>query len=628
MLCVLSVCSLAHSLTHYMYLFVCRYAFGISSMAILIRGMAGIFGKAAEVGSELIHKLEPEASNESSKNPASIADKTGAIAIDSVAMMIDIIDSLIITIVSAGFLAQGHAPRQAIPFWIAGGSFFSGLLSYGFVRCSNAGVMHVADRYRNMMWGLRIGMYLTAFLNMVWYAVIIGIIYTGFPGRFGGPNSGWNFFACLIIGTFASLLVWEFTSYFTAAGSSPTRSVAAAGITGASTMLIQGSGVGLLSALPMGILLIVTIISCGAISGQYGIALGALAYLCNCWFTIAANSIAPIAYAADSCVDQPETAAVREVTVSLHMAGESCAAEARGWGAIGAILAGFSALAAYRQEVGLENTQQGGTESDVISEGIMFACAIFGAFTPFFVAGINVLAIGKATRALVDETRRQFQVIGGHTDCNPESVSKATAYPAAMGALLPAFIVLLLPLSVGFLLGGRALSCFVAGAIMSGGIMGYFLSNAGATWVKSKTSIEAEGAFGGSGSDAHIASVIGTRMGSALKDVAAPTMITSMKAIAMTALLMAPLIFIDRTQPYFMTCLAKRWATPGLSTLACYDWNKAYWSPLPLAFLAVLIAVFYCESMLHVYVCTHAVALLSLKILAVVFCHVYHGKLH
>ena len=125
--------------------------------------------------------------------------------------------------------------------------------------------------------------------------------------------------------------------------------------------------------------------------------------------------------------------------------------------------------------------------------------------------------------------------------------------------------------------------------------MGYFLSNAGATWVKSKTSIEAEGAFAGSGSDAHIASVIGTRMGSALKDVAAPTMVTSIKTITMTALLMAPLIFIDRSQPYFMTCLAKRWASPGLSTLPCYDWTKAYWSPLPLFFLALIILLFYGE---------------------------------
>eukprot|EP00281_Chroomonas_sp_CCMP1168_P022628 CAMPEP_0206232930 /NCGR_PEP_ID=MMETSP0047_2-20121206/11693_1 /ASSEMBLY_ACC=CAM_ASM_000192 /TAXON_ID=195065 /ORGANISM="Chroomonas mesostigmatica_cf, Strain CCMP1168" /LENGTH=918 /DNA_ID=CAMNT_0053656729 /DNA_START=47 /DNA_END=2803 /DNA_ORIENTATION=+ len=570
----------------------CGFAFGISTVSILVRGMAGIFGKAAEVGSELIHKLEPDSSIEMSKNPASVADKTGAIAVDGVAMMIDIVESLIITIVSAGLLAQGHSARMAIPFWVAGASFLSGLIAYAFVRCSNAGVLHVADRYRNMMWGIRIGMYLTAFLTLVWMAVIIGILYTNYPGFFGGERVGWYLYACLFLGVLTSVLVWEFTSYFTASSSSPTRSVAAAGITGASTMLIQGLGVGLLSTLPIAFLIMMLIIACGAIGGQYGIALASIGLASQCWFAIAANVMAPVAYAGDSCVDQPETAAVREVTVSLHMAGESCAAETRGWSTAASILAAFSALAAFRQEAGLEAFQLQGTESDVISEGIMFACAVLGGFTPFFCAGINVLAIGKATRALVDETRRQFQHIAGFVDCNPEAISKATCYPAAMGALLPAFMLILIPASVGFLIGARALSAFTAGAIFAGGSAGLFMFNAGATWCKSKTSVEAEGAFGGSGSDAHIASVIGTRTGNALKDVAAPTMVTGIKTIAMTALLIAPLIFIDRNAPYYLSCLTDKWAS-SISILACYDWNKAYWAALPLFFLGVLGLIFY-----------------------------------
>jgi K(+)-stimulated pyrophosphate-energized sodium pump len=571
------------------------YVFGISAVSVLVRGFAGIFGKAAEVGSELIHKLEPEASMEKSKNPAGIADKVGANIIDCAANMVCTVDSMLIIIVSAGLLAQGSAPRMAVPFWVGAAAFLSALIAYAFVRCSNAGVTHVADRYRNMMWGLRIGMYICSVLTFVFSAVTIGILYSDHPDQFGGRNEGWRIFACIVIGIFAGLFTWEFTSFFTASGSSPTRSVAAAGITGASTMLIQGLGIGLLSVMPISAILIVTIIACAAIFGQYGIAMGALGFATLAWFSIAASTIQPVAYAADSCVDQPETAPVREVTVALFMAGESCAAESRGWNTALAVLTGFSALMAFRQESGLGAWEERGTESDVISEGFVFANAVCGAFLPIVCAGINTLAIGKATRSLVDETRRQFQMgvaPGQAFDCNPEAVSKSAAYPAAMGALLPAFFSVMVPICIGFLMGPRALSGFIAGAIVSGAAGALFLFNSGATWVKSKTSVEAEGAFGGSGSDAHIASVIGTRTGSAMKDVAAPTMISCLKTASMTALLIAPLIYIDRSEYFFVKCLSEK-SSLQISVLSCFDWNKAYWATIPFFLLALITAAIY-----------------------------------
>ena len=161
----------------------------------------------------------------------------------------------------------------------------------------------------------------------------------------------------------------------------------------------------------------------------------------------------------------------------------------------------------------------------------MFASCAAGAMVPLFIGCIDTLAIGKATRALVDETRRQvqFSVGAGYAECDPASVASATAFPSAMGALLPAILAVLLPASVGFLVGARALSLYVAGSILCGTAVALFFSNAGATWVKSKTCIEAEGSFGGSGTDAHAAAVIGARLGSSLKDVAAPTMMSVAK---------------------------------------------------------------------------------------------------
>uniref|UniRef100_A0A7S1E2X2 H(+)-exporting diphosphatase n=1 Tax=Hemiselmis andersenii TaxID=464988 RepID=A0A7S1E2X2_HEMAN len=376
------------------------FVYGVTTVTIMVRGMAGIFAKAAEVGSELIFKLEPDQAADPSRNPASIADQTGAVSVDAAAMLMDLIETVLFIVFAAEVLAQGHAPRMALPIWCMSATVVSGLAAYGFVRCSNAQVATVGERYRNMMWGLRIALYVCAIVNIFVFAIATGILYRGYPSRFGGEKEGWYFFSCLLLGDIASLFVWEANSYFTATATSPTRSVAAAGITGAATMFIQGTGVGLISLLPTGLVLMLLIISCGAIAGQYGIAMGALGFVSVAWFVVAVACLAPVTYNADESCNQSETAGVRETTVSLFLCGESCASESRAWSSAAAVLAGFSILAAFKQEAGLGALMMGGTESDSASEGIMFACAVAGALTPLFVAGINVLAIGKGPALL------------------------------------------------------------------------------------------------------------------------------------------------------------------------------------------------------------------------------------
>eukprot|EP00283_Hemiselmis_rufescens_P003507 CAMPEP_0173423938 /NCGR_PEP_ID=MMETSP1357-20121228/4025_1 /TAXON_ID=77926 /ORGANISM="Hemiselmis rufescens, Strain PCC563" /LENGTH=850 /DNA_ID=CAMNT_0014387101 /DNA_START=63 /DNA_END=2612 /DNA_ORIENTATION=- len=568
------------------------YVFGVTTVAVLVRGMSGIFAKASEVGSELIFKLEPDQAQDFLRNPASIADKTGAVAVDSAGMLMDLIESVTFVVFAAEVLAQGHAPRMALPIWCLTATVLSGLVAYAFVRCSNAQVITVGERYRNMMWGLRIALYLCAILNIFVYAIATGILYRGYPSTFGGEKEGWYFFSCLLLGEIASIFVWESTSYFTATAASPTRSVAAAGITGAATMLIQGTGVGLISLLPTGLVLLLLLISCGAIAGNYGVAMGALGFVSLVWFVVAAACLAPVTYNADEACNQDETAAVREVTVSLFMCGESCASESRGWSAAASLLAGYCILAAFKQEAGLGPLMAGGTESDVATEGITFACAVAGLLTPLFIGGINVLAIGKATRALVDETRRQFQMLEGYTECNPEALSKVTCKPAFIGSVLPALLAMLLPCCIGFSIGARGLSLFVAGSLLGGCGLSVFFFNAGACWAKSKTSIEAEGAFGGSGADVHVSAVICTRAGGAFKDVLAPTLVSVSKTTAITSLLIAPLIFIDRNASYYSSCVNDR-SVDRMSVFTCFDWNKSYWVVLPLVLALLVVAATY-----------------------------------
>lgn len=310
---------------------------------------SGIYAKAAEVGCELMFKLEGEAASDSLSNPAAVADKAGAIAVDGVAFMVDMIESVAMIIISCTILATGIAPRMAIPVWVGTFSFVAAAVASLFVRCSSAAMTSVTARYNSIMWGLRFGMYGNIVVTFFTNAIVMGILYSKYPDEFGGEKEGWKYFSCLLLGMIASAMVWEITAYFTSPMCSPTRSIGAAGITGPSTLLIQGMGVGLISSFPIAFILLFLVTACGAIGGQYGAALGALGFANNVWFAIAANAVSHIAANADATCDSPEIANVRETTVALHMAGESCAAETRGYTISLSVLAAFSCIAAFRQ---------------------------------------------------------------------------------------------------------------------------------------------------------------------------------------------------------------------------------------------------------------------------------------
>jgi hypothetical protein len=229
-------------------------------------------------------------------------------------------------------------------------------------------------------------------------------------------------------------------------------------------------------------------------------------------------------------------------------------------------------------------------ESEVILEGFVAAWAMAGAFSTLAIAGISTLAIGKATRSLVDEARSQFQTTQ-ESSAHAEAISGMVAGPAISGAMLPAFYIILLPVSVGLLAGPRALAGFVMGAILSTGPFATVLFNAGASWVKAKTAIEAEGVFFGSGSDSHLASISSARTGGAFKDVTAPTVCSYIKAISIWSLMITPAIYISPMMPWVIQCAVARSGYESVFT--CMDWNKAYWAILPGSLLLLITAIIY-----------------------------------
>jgi K(+)-stimulated pyrophosphate-energized sodium pump len=537
--------------------------------------------------------------------------------------MLDVTETMCLCMVAAQIMAEGDSARLSLTFMYPGCALLASLIAFFAVRCSDQGA-YISDRHISSCWGFRFGLYGTHVLVALFTLIMTGAVYGNYPfdvlreGNYR-KTEGWPFFGVHLVGQCGSILLWEMTSFFTSHRWFPTRSVTAAGITGPATMLVQGLGVAMISCIPPMVILGGVVLIAHASAGQFGVAIAALGFWSPAGFVAAANAVAPAVFGADDCLDHPETQDHRQRTVPLVMAGESQSAEYRGWSVVAAMLSSFAVLCAFKQESGMATggigepfmtqgpnkagfsmgtyrdvmpTGERGSiralESEVILEGFVASWAMTGGFSTILIAGISTLAIGKATRNLVDETRAQLNRDGA---ADPEGISGAVTFPAIAGSMLPAFYIVLFPVCVGFFAGPRALGAFSVGAILAAGPFATVLFNAGASWAKSKTAIEAEGVFNGSGSDSHLASISTARAGGALKDVAAPCICAYIKAISIWSLMMAPTIFISPYMPFVIDCAVKRMAYESIFT--CMDWNKAYWAVLPGLMLLAVTGIIY-----------------------------------
>jgi len=584
----------------------CGHAYGIQSMiawgvgmstvALIFRTCAGVFAKAAEIGSEILFDRELEEDTfDKLRNPATMSDKIGAVVMDCGGVFLDIAESMFLAMLSMAVLAQGDVPKIMLAFWLPTGNLFAGLIGWLAVRCDSS-TTSVVDRNNTVLWGVRYGLYTTAAFIFLFSAVVTGIIYTDLNSWFGGQDPGWEYFAAHLVGLLTALIIWEGTAFFTSHRWFPTKSVTAAGLTGPATFFVQGFGVAMISPIPTLVALTVCAIVANSIGGNFGVACAAVGICSPLGFAMAASCVSPIVYGADDALDSPDIQRARETTVPLVMAGESLAAEVRGWSIGVSIITAFAVMGAFDQEAALK---VGGTLGiDYIGDGLVFGFAVAGALTIVCYAGINTLAVGKTTRALFDESIRQFKE-NQDKECDPPMVVAAAIYPAVMGVLLPAFYMFLVPTTVGFLAGPRALLGFIIGAILAGGAISIVFCNVGASWAKSKTAIEAESLYGGAGEAAHMASVAGARAGGPLKDVAGPTMITAIKGMAAVALFIAPTIQVGTDREDIQECLAKFFSNDAnLSRYVrswehCFDWHRPYWFIIPALLLLLVTAFFY-----------------------------------
>ncbi len=510
------------------------FGFGASSVAIFARIGGGIFTKAADTGADIVGKVEAGIPEDDPRNAAVIADFVGDNVGDVAGMGADLfesyVDSIIATMalgtiaVFSTQLVPNLATAWFLPMLVAGGGIIASIIGIFAVRVGKAKAK------------------MGALLNALRRGTVISSILTGvfafLAVYFLGAST--NIFWAILAGLVAGVAIGESTNYFTSYSYKPTRGIAEASQTGAGTLLTRGFANGLMSNLPPIIIIVAAMLIAFEFAGMYGIAIAGVGMLSTLGIQDATDAFGPVADNAGGIVEMSDLPPeIRERTDALDSLGNTTAATGKGF-AIGA--AGLTALAlllAYTQAMGIKLADISLLDPRVIA-GIFL-----GVMIPAVFCAMTLNAVGKASFSIVNEVRRQFREIKGLMEgkAKPE-YSKCVdicTRSAIRQMIAPGILTIVTPIVVGFLLGPVALGGFLIGAVACGFILAVTFANAGGSWDNAKKWIET-GAFGGKGSDAHKASVVGDTVGDPMKDTAGPSLNIMIKLMSIVALLLAPVL--------------------------------------------------------------------------------------
>ena len=503
------------------------YGFGASLISLFARVGGGIYTKAADVGADLVGKVEKGIPEDDPRNPAVIADNVGDNVGDCAGMAADVFESFVVTIIAAMLLGLSFGGAGSmliqIPLAIAALGGISGVVGSLFVSIGRDNRIMPAF-YKGLL-ATAFVMLVLSYLYLTNLAVGLGIAAT-------------SLFATVIIGVVVTLLLFMITEYYTATEHKPVRDVAAAAKTGAGTNIISGLAVGLeATSLPTLVIVGAIIVSYTA-AGLYGVALAAAAMLSLSAMIIAIDSYGPITDNAGGIAEMsglPDK--VRKVTDALDAVGNTTKATTKGYAIGGAALGALALFVAYAEAVHL-------TVINLLSPAVVVGVFI-GAMLPFLFSSFLMLAVGRAAFQIVEEVRRQFREIKGLMEGTGRAdyakcvdISTATALRELA---VPGLLAVLTPLFVGFVFGPAALGGLLAGVIASGLMLALMMTTAGAAWDNAKKYIEL-GNFGGKGSDTHKAAVVGDTVGDPLKDTAGPALNALIKVVNTISLVFAGLI--------------------------------------------------------------------------------------
>lgn len=499
------------------------YGLGASLVALFARFGGGIYTKAADVGADLVGKLEEGIPEDDPRNPAVIADNVGDNVGDVCGMGSDLFESEAEVMVAAMAIGATLTARYGIkavvgPVLLFAIGVLASVLGVYYIRLRRSGNAYTA---------INNGHYVTCAL-----AVLGGFLFTKFYLK------DLSLFGAVMVGPIAGLLVGLAAEYYTSDEKKPVRTLAASAQTGTATTVIDGMAIGMKSTvLPI-------LITAGAVliayrfGGFFGLALSAVSMLSISGLTIAVDAYGPVADNAGGIAEMaglPEE--VREVTDALDSVGNSMAAVTKGFDISAAALTALSLFAAYASAAQLESI-------DLLLPHVIIGLFI-GGVLPFFFSAQALDAVGRAAGFMIEEVRRQMREIPGLREgkAKPDYARcvDISTRVALKEMVLPSLIALLVPVVVGFTLGTEALAGVLGGSLLTGMLMALFLANSGGAWDNAKKYIEA-GNFGGKNSPAHEAAVIGDTVGDPFKDTAGPSLNILFKLVEIVALTIAPLI--------------------------------------------------------------------------------------
>ena len=523
------------------------FSLGAESIALFARVGGGIYTKAADVGADLVGKVEAGIPEDDVRNPATIADNVGDNVGDVAGMGADLFGSYVATILATMVLGReivvrdnfGGLSPMLLPMLIAGLGIIFSIIGFTLVR--------ISDDKGNVQRALNIGNWVSVIITVIaCYFIVMWMMPAQMTLRgFNFTNTG--VFYAILVGSIVGALMSIVTEFYTSMGSRPVKSIVQQSDTGAATNIIGGLSVGMESTLVPTLILAAGIYMSHYFAGLYGVAIAAAGMMATTAMQLAIDAFGPIADNAGGIAEMSRLPKeVRGRTDILDAVGNTTAATGKGFAIASAALTALALFAAY---VGLA-----GIDSIDIYKADVLSGLFVGGMIPFIFSSLCIAAVGRAAMAMVQEVRRQFKEIPGIMEykAKPE-YDKCVAISTQASLremMLPGAIALITPVIVGFAFGPEVLGGLLAGVTVSGVLMGMFQNNAGGAWDNAKKSFEAGVMINGTmqykGSEAHKASVTGDTVGDPFKDTSGPSMNILIKLMSIVALIIAPHISVNK----------------------------------------------------------------------------------